>query len=344
MSDKLKIYACNGLADGKRLDYQGEGTNAIENTQAMNGMLSYMNLLRTEALGLKYISAEEKASKLNELDLISVAFYFARLYRGQHNELVNAGYAISMIREQGGFSLNNTDMSAHEEYVDQVIASIEELVTTDETKVLENEFVDWWMDNVVEQDKVGAEEISGIGAAGKYGDLNEYFDNAGSYFLYLYIPQSKFFDVTDAMRNKIRKQQEVYNYCKKCFCFENGGIYGTEEDMQNLIRAGIIKDFGEEPEKVAADILAGKSVKSIGIAVEIIVAIISAIVTLITAVIGAVVNYAQVVAVAKYTVPNNPESGVPDPSDFDGLNSNDKKTFAVGAVAIAAAILLINNK
>lgn len=347
MSDKLQIYACNGLEDGKRLKFQSEGTNAATNTQAMNSLLIRMNLLRTEVLCVP-MSADERVAKLKELDLYSVAFYYARLYHGKREELMEAGNAIAMLIDGGSFALDSEDMAAHEEYVEQLIGSIDDMINSGTVKVMETEFMDWWTETVVNRDVVGLQNVEGVGAPviNDYGELNDYLYNAGTYFLYLYTPKSREGDLTPRMSERLAKQQEVYDYCRKCFCYEYGGIYGDESDLQDAIRASIVADFGAQPEEVINDILDGKrkAVNGVGLADVVIAAIISAVTSLVIAIIGAVVSYAQRVTVAKYTVPSDVEDGMANPDDWAGLNKGvDIKTFGLGAVAIAAVLFLLNS-
>ena len=133
--------------------------------------------------------------------------------------------------------------------IDKIIDDIDSMLLNEEEIEPDGNFLTWWRENVVSKNVVGLSE-DGVGKT-DYGDLNEYLYNAGTYFLYLYIPEDKIKKLPYHIRKKIRKQSEVYDYCKKCFCPEYGGIYGSEEDLQRIIYDGIRKDFaGKTPDDV----------------------------------------------------------------------------------------------
>lgn len=345
MNNKLKIYACSGVAETatKKQAFVNEGTSAITNTQAMNHLLSIMNLLATEIRKLSLLN-NEVIIKLNQLDIYSICFYYARLYRQNKAALIDAGKAIAYFYNQGYFESENADPSWHEQNIDNLISNIDNLIDEDKPIDTESsEFYKWFIANVVE---LNNEPVSGIGATviKDFGDLNEYLYNGGTYFLYLFTPKDV--TMTDAIKKKAKGQMEVYDYCRKCFCFEYGGIYGTEQDMLRYIRSGIIEDFGEQPEDVMRDGLH----KGIGVlAPAVIVAIINAVVTLLMGIITLIVNYASQVAVTKYTVPKDAEYNAPDGDDFknavNGRNNknNESSWIYIGAAAIAA-LFLFNNK
>ena len=342
MSERLNIYACSGIGIGatnRAKEWIAEGTNAATNTQAMNSMLSHINLLATELRYPNIWTSEEYLEKLNDFDLACVCFYYAKLFRKDTEKLALAGKYIAEYKRQDGFSSNNSDVEWHEQHVDKIIDDIDAMLLSDDKDIdPEVEFVDWWTEEVVNKNVVGLSE-EGIGATVKedYGDLNKYLYDGGTYFLYLYIPKDKYAKLPYRIRKKIRKQQEVYEYCKKCFCPEYDGIYGSEEDMKRVIRSGIIEDFGQTPENIALDII-GKEGLGIGqMGAGEIASIIAAVITLIIAIISAVLDYAARVAVAKYAVPEDPESGMAEGEDFMGNSSLDldwKSLLLIGGVGL----------
>ena len=189
---------------------------------------------------------------------------------------------------------------------------------------------------------VGLQQDGKIGATVKedYGDLNKYLYDGGTYFLYLYIPEEKRSSLPYKIRRKIRKQQQVYDYCKKCFCAENGGIYGSEADMQRIIRDGIKEDFkGQTPEQVCTFMLNQEGTGFVMTA-SALATIISAVLTFILGIIGLILNYASAVAVAKYAVPEDPDSGCPDGDDV-ALFGKSGKTWLW--IAGGAALLYFMN-
>lgn len=356
MDNRLQIYACSGVDRNPDTGFVTEGTNTATNTQAMNTMLSYMNLFATEIRCLKFLSDKEKTEKMNRLDMCSVAFYYARMYREDKEALHDVGLAISKLYSDGRFALKSTDAKEHEEHVDNLIVAIDDMVATGELTETENSaFWEWWQTEVLRGAKEGLDKkqqeallaaeanAQKIGATVKddYGDLNKYLYDGGTYFIYLYVPEERMTDLTYAMRKKRRKQQEVYDYCRKCFT----SIYGTEEAMQRVIRSGIVEDFGAQPEDVIKDILDGKREdKSIGeLAASVIAAIIYAVASIIIALIGGLIDYGARVATVKYTVPNDVADGMADPEDWNGLRTNgssNSKIIVIGLAAVAAWFLL----
>ena len=348
MTDKLHIYACSGVGDvaDKVAKWISEDTEAQKNTQAMNMLLSHINEMAVISQYLERISNEEYIDALNGLDFYGVCFYYARLFRKDTKKLAIVGKYITKYASNGGFISTNTDTDWREQHIDKIIADIDAMMMSGEEIEPEGDILTWWTKEVVDKNTVGL-NADKVGAAygQDFGDLNEYLYNAGTYFLYLYIPKSKYSKLPYIIRKRIAKQQEVYDYCKLCFCPEYGGIYGSEEDMKRIIRTGIIKDFkGETPENVIKDILNGK--QSVGEAV-IIAAIISAVTTLIVALLGLIINYASSVAVAKYAQPEDPESGMATAEDLEsfnpGGNTDWTKIVIFGGIGLLLLYALKNN-
>ncbi len=121
--------------------------------------------------------------------------------------------------------------------------------------------------------------------------------------------------------------------------------------MVDIIRAGIIEDFGETPEQLVSDILSGKSgsKEQVGIAAVVLAAIITSITTLVLGVITAVCSYAANVVAAKYTLPENLEDGMASEDDWDGLNVKNQSEnsglplIILGGAALAAILFSKNN-
>lgn len=348
MSDKLQIYACNGLEDGSKTSWVGEGTSAITNTQAENIMLSYMNMYATEYHNLQHLSDVEREELLNNLDLASVGFHYARLYKTDKDKLHTVGLALQALMDNGSLSISSDSMDVHAAHVDEIIEKVDSLVDADELVDVTGSTIEWWKEHVVGFAKVGIEQGVGAPVIKDYGDLNEFLYNGGTYFLYLFIPEDKLRELPWPFTSRRRKEAEVYKYCLESFT----SIYGTKEDMDRVIRSGIIKDFGDTPENLAAAIVRGDNPQKEGVGGPItwtamaIAYIVAACVAAVAAIIAAIIDYAKQVSIRKYTVPDNAEYGTPDPDDFEELKNNkgvDIKTFGLGAVAIAAVLFLLNS-
>lgn len=359
MSNALKIFACSGLSqstDAARSQFETEGTVAVDNTQAMNSLLAKINLCATKIRKIK-MSEADLIESYNLLVLYSVCFYFARLYKNDTETLKALSGIFASVYNSGLFFSTSTNAAEREAMVNDIIEKMENMLASG-NPYIETQGAAWWNTNITNKNKVGLpaelrEKISGIGATIKedYGELNKYLYDGGTYFLYLFMTEQQLNNATYAIRKKYKKQMEVYNYCRNCFCKEYSGVYGSEEDMVNIIRAGIIEDFGETPEQVVSDILSGKSVskEQVGITAIVLAAIITSVTTLILGVITVVCNYAASVFVAKYTIPENLEDGMASESDWDGLNAKNQSEnsglplIILGGAALAFVLFSKNN-
>ena len=368
MADRLKIYACSGIGEteNKPLGYWLDGTDTISNTQAVNTLLVKINAARILANRLQTISKEERIALLNEIDWLSVALDAAKRFKGDNEKLYHAGEAISDMAKNGAFEGTSTDLREREERLEELIEKANELYSDDAVKSEDPEFMAWWKNTIVARNKVGlnfgqqqnsrkalkkaAEQIKGIGAADESWkenkDLSEYLLKGSEYFLYLYFTDAQLAKLPGIFKVKRQKQLRTYNYCKSLFV----DVYGSEEDMQDIIVAGITDYFGAKPEQVCEDITSGKrKVSGIGLATSIIVALISAAVTIVTAVISAICSMVAQTNVAKYGALDREvvESSVPDASDYDGLNFSGGTGTAsswLPIVAIGAGLLLLLKK
>ena len=226
------------------------------------------------------------------------------------------------------------------------------------------EFMAWWKENVEDRNTVGLNfgqqqnvrkamksAVSGIGVVDESwkqnADLAEYLTRGSEYFLYTYFTDEQIKKLPTVFKAKRSKQLRTYNYCKALFV----DVYGSEAEMQEIIRAGIIDYFSVTPEDVCADIVAGKrEAKGVGqIATEIIVALISAAVTVVVAIITAICEAVAKTNVAKYGALDAQivETSVPDPDDYEGLDMGSTSQSGnswIKYLAIGAGLLLLLKK
>lgn len=156
------------------------------------------------------------------------------------------------------------------------------------------------------------------------------------YFLYIFIPESDLAKYNVTIYRKRQGQLKTYAYVRELFV---GHDYGTENELQSIIRNGIETTFGVSVETVLDEIRTGKR-ESIGIATEIIVAIISAVVSIVLAVISGVIQYAQSVKIAKYTAPTYQEleDSAPAATDF---TQKTKQKGLIWATVAGIGLMLI---
>lgn len=368
MAERLKIYACSGIGETDKMPigYWLDDTDTISNTQAVNTLLAKINTARIMANRLLTISREEKVALYNEIDWMLVALDAAKRFKDDNEKLYHAGEVISAMAYDGAFESDSMNISERESRTEELIKQANEMYGDDAIKSNDPEFMAWWKNTIVARNKVGlnsgqqqnsrkalkkaAEKIKGIGAADESwkenNDLAEYLLKGSEYFLYTYFTDAQLAKLPGVFKIKRQRQLRTYNYCKSMFV----DIYGSEEDMQDIIAAGITDYFSTTPEQVCEDIASGKrKVSGIGIATEIIVALISAAVTIVTAVISAICAMVAQTNVAKYGAMDRQvvESSVPNPEDYDGLNfdgGTGKSSSWLPVAAIAAGLLLLLKK
>lgn len=350
MSKGLAIYACSGVGDNeeKTLQYYLEGTNTVANTQAQNTLLLYINEQYT---ALRHLCETDDDRKLclNRMDLYAVCFYFAQLYQNDQQALENVGYILNEFTENGKLSISSTSMEEHDAQVGTIIDLV---AAYDQTKIVPRDttFTQWYSRVVTSRNVVGltaaqqqrAEQALKQGVSGAdYGDISKYLNDAGEYFLYLYFSKEQLAKLGSRFRIKAKKQQEVYDYCKRVFV----QLYGSEDDMKRIIRNGIIQRFNATPEEVVDSIMNGKEVKGVGIATEVILMIVAAVATVVLVAIAGIINAVQAVQVAKYTVPTDTDSGVPSDELDDWVNSKQANSMVLYAgLGLLALVLLKKNK
>lgn len=368
MADKLKIYACSGIGstDGAKYTYWTDNTNTVENTQAVNQLLVGINSIYTQITYLRNISKEEKISGLNQIDMLSVCLDAFKRYKDDEEKLLNAGKAISIMVVDGDFESELLDNDARDSHLDELLDKAKDLYDEDGLQFADNEFEEYWR-GLMAYNRVGlskdeqkitistikkaASNVKKIGAADDSwkdnDDISKYLNNAGRYFLYLYFTDAQIAKLPDIFRKRRQYQERIYNYCKSYFV----GLYGTEDDMREVIRMGIIKDTGDEPENICAAIASGKQ-KGVGIVwtTQLILGLVMAGVALIVGIVQAICNAVYKSNTAKYAAMNNAiiEGGAPNESDCDGLNiggntaiSQKNNNWLWIAAAGAAALLLL---
>ena len=348
--NKLAIYACSGTGDQEQMTgtYELCGTNTLSNTQLQNDLLSQMNYWRAY---FQYIAVtpEQKQDALMKLDVASVLFQFATVYRDDDSQLTKAISVVDDLYNKDYFKSESISLESHQEHVDTIISTVESMMDEDDVPSMDAEDVHYF----VGRNKVGISQANQSSirkvASSQQGwqdeDFAKYLNDAGSYFIYTFISDADARYLPIEIQRKRKKQLEVLEYCRHGYV--DSGIYGTEESMMRIIRAKIIEQFKKTPEQVAEIIVSG-STDGVGVITEATIAAITAIAKLITAIaaiittiLTIVLNIVKVVVTAKYQAPANPQSGIADGTDFDGWEPAEKKKnkqllLIGGAVALIA--------
>ncbi len=371
MSGKLKIYACSGIGDvqEKAVAYWTDNTRTIDNTQAVNTLLALINRNYIEVARLRGMSPVDKIANLNDIDLYVLCLHAAQYCNSHYVKLQRAGAVIGSMLASGAFNFDSLNTSDRDAHLDQLLEQFNELYQDESAAIQHNKDFEAWFDKtVVKRNKVGlsteqrkkiesvmAKKIKGIGKADadwmENADLAEYLTKGSEYFLYTYFTSAQLNKLPAVFENKKQKQLRTYNYCKSLFV----DVYGSEEEMQEIIRAGIIDYFESTPEEVCASIVKGGKVKGVGVepvttatlgAAEI-VSIIASVLTFIGGVIAAICSMVAQRDVAKYGALDEKiiSTSTPNPEDFDGLDVNGqwkaKTNWPILAAAGIAALLLL---
>ena len=339
MTKKLNIYACSGIGNNGEINtdvtYNTFGTNTLDNTQAVNTIISYINYNQAVCNAIT-TSYEERVQLMNDnivhrLCLQAITERIA--------ELPDLKAAISDMVEQGLCSIDTDDQQAYDSKIEETIAYLRSHVY-DLHEKSNTIFNRWWDNNVADRDIVGipdaermairkairgTEKVSGDEWK-ENKDLSELLTKGSEFFLYLYFTDEQLKKLPKVFREKRAKQTEIYYDCKNKFV----PVYGSEKDLQRIISAGIYQYFGASPKDVCEDIANGKRVKGVGqLSPLIIVAIIEAIVSLVIAAMQLVIQAIAASKEAKYEQIREEtlREACADSGDFSGfdLNGNAKK-------------------
>lgn len=353
---KLRIYACSGVGDTKQEQpttlFTTEGTNAITNTQAMNKLLSLINMCAADSQ-LLTTTPEDRAKCYQDMDIYSVCFHFARLYAGDNEKLKEAGYAISKYLEIGKFNINSNNLEAHGARVDELIDGIQGLIDSGDCEAKDSAFMQWWNKDIMPYNKVGlnqeqqararkvaAKRRGSVSGWQDNEDLNKYLNDGGTYFIYTYFTEEQLKQLPVMFRIKKDKQQEVYNYCLEAF----SPIYGTEEDMRRIIATSIKNKFHISPERLRDKIASG-DIKvdgdSIGCGISDIISAIATLISVLVSLLAIILQYCAAVAAAKYTVPEDPDAGIATTDDFADWSPKRKEKLWMLLIGGIAALLLL---
>ncbi len=378
MSNKLKIYACSGIGNAEYSNtptaYWTDNTNMLTNTQAINTLLARINLLYISAARLQGVTPEQRIEYLNNIDMLCVCLDAAKRFKDDNEGLEYAGGVIYKMVVDGMFEFDNLNTDARDTHLDELIAYANEQYN-DRTPIanISPEFMQWWNETVVSRNKVGlnfgqqqnvrkalkkaAETIQGIGAVNdvdwskytkndnwmKDPQLFEWLTNSAEYFLYTYFTQAQLMKLPAVFAEKRIKQLKTYNYCKSLFVIE----FGSEEEMQMVIRAGIVNLFEAEPEDVCAEIASGKrSISGIGdlnAIVDVIKFVFEAVVMIVQAICSCVasVQASKYGALDKEVIEESNASEEDfDGIKFDGNKKDNSKLLTLAAIGAGLWLLL----
>ena len=351
MSDKLKIYACSGIGEAEQkptYTYWTDNTDTVSKTQAVNSLLVLINSTYTEFKYLQ-LTPGERLQHLNDIDLYTVCLEAAKRYTEDSDALYKAGTVIGGMISAGDFNYQELDESKRDEHLDELIEKANEAFESELLTEKQNDvFNQWWKETIVSRNKVGLSKtaqkksmqalnqaVKGLGDVDESWkenkDIAQYLTKAGTYFLYLFFTDAQLSKLPKKFRVKRQYQTRIYNYCKAYFV----DVYGSEADMQEIIRNGIIQEFKETPEALCAAIASGKP-KGVGVITTAIVIGAKEFITILAVVAGALIAIVTAICdavyksnVQKYAAMERSviEGGTPDAEDYDGLEFGDDGLF-----------------
>lgn len=317
-------------------------------------MLSNINLARTEIAYLS-LSKDEILNRLNYIDLCALIENVAERFADNLEELRVAGTVITFMLSKGLFdSCKSIDENERAEHLDKLFSVFDELMQSGDVDVDERE-TKWWDDEVIQYCKVGLNEKQRVlvrealekaksinGTSGGVNDLAEHLDKAGTYFLYTYFTEEQLRKLPKRFRQRKNIQMRVYHYDLQLWKV----TYGKgEQAFEQTVRAGVIRQLGDQPENICRDIIEGKrDSESIGITPEILAILIDALVSILLAVINAIANAVAKVYMKKYeaVTEEDIDLGCPQGSDMKnvkkaGLGSNTL-LLAAGAALLYTVV------
>lgn len=349
MANKLKIYMCSGVGAPKdAYKLWLDDTNTTTNTQAVNRLLITINALNVD-IDYRDLTKKEYIEHYNQIDVYVIALQFAKKYAGDNDAMERAGRIIQKYINDGKFSSQAVEDDARAANLDMLYNAISSDFTDGKDSKASGEFIAWWMASIIPYNHVGLtrDQITksrefmhaqGVGAPQKdYGDITQYIYDSGQYFLYLFIPTEQAQKLPLFIREKIKIQRKTYDYVKETFV----ALYGTEQELQTLIRTNIIEHFKHTPEEAIAKLLKSKGISGaepISWTIEAVIMLVSLILSIVMSVLQVVLQYCATVEAARYAVPENIEDGCPEGDDWK-TTVDGSKLIKFGV--IAAIVLLI---
>lgn len=341
---RLNIYRLSGVSNSnqnQQFNIWTADSDTLLNTRAANLVLARINLLLAKA---KYAPS---ADLYNELDVMAIAL--TALARSQKNDdkLRKSGYVLQAMIDDGFF----VEMSVSEDDRVRILEEEETIFETyysTDTESLTGEFVDWWIDNIInnnyndaegaaarlreyERNKVGSFDPSG------YKDLATYVAENGAYFLYYFIGEKNIGKYNSTIRKRFRKEVEMFDY----ICVQCRGVY-TEDTVYDLLYTGCTEHYQMTPEAKIEQLRSmGRNYQSIGGFVAVITAI-----SAIVGILATLFSLFSEIFTFVVRVPDDPEIGIPTTEEWDIAAARDTSSsqYALPILLIGAAALFLFTK
>lgn len=323
--NNLNIYKVSGLFKvgyTGRVNYWTAGTTDMDNTIAMNYVLSELNLLNAELNVTEDKSAQVEL--MNQMDLYTVILEGLFISKdSQVYDVQTIGNVISSMVATNTFDCATENLTTRANNLDAIITQfIDKLNNIPDNLQTDADFDIWFAENITadnyndvpEAVKENYNKVAKVGAT--VNDITTKTLEAAPAFLYLFMTDKQL----NACNSTIQKR---YNQEVKNWQWETKVLRGYVNDttLLNQYRSGIIMHYGKTPEKVIAELFALNEKQGGGKVGEAIAAIISAVVAIIGVLISLVYLILDVYKIS-YTADDDYKEGVPDQS-ADGWSYGD---------------------
>lgn len=325
--NNLNIYKVSGLVKvgyTGRVNYWTAGTTDMDNSIAMNYVLSELNLLNAELNVTEDKSAQIEL--MNQMDLYTVileGLFIAK--SSQVYEVQTIGNVISSMVATNTFNCATGDLTTRANNLDAIITQfVNKLNNIPDNLQTDADFDIWFAENITadnynsvpEAVKENYAKVAKVGAT--VNDITNKTIEAAPAFLYLFMTDKQL----SACNNTIKKR---YNQEVKNWQWETKVLRGYVNDttLLNQYRSGIIMHYGKTPEKVIDELFALNEKQGGGKVGEPMsaIAIITMVATILSILISLVYLILDVYKIS-YTADDDYKEGVPD-QNADGWSYGD---------------------
>lgn len=326
--NNLNIYKVSGLVKvgyTGRVNYWTAGTTDMDNTIAMNYVLSELNLLNAELNVTEDKSAQIEL--MNQMDLYTVILEGLFIAKdSQVYEVQTIGNVISSMVATNTFDCATDNLTTRANNLDAIITQfVNKLNNIPDNLQTDADFDIWFAENITadnynsvpEAVKENYAKVAKVGAT--VNDITTKTLEAAPAFLYLFMTDKQL----SACNNTIKKR---YNQEVKNWQWETRVLRGYVNDttLLNQYRSGIIMHYGKTPEKVIDELFALNE-KQGGGKVGVDPASVSAIISAVVAIVGLLISLVYLIMdiyKISYEADDDYKEGVPD-QNADGWSYGD---------------------
>lgn len=341
---RLNIYRLSGLSDepSQKPNYRfwTADTDTLTNSRAANYALSQVNALMAV---IKY--GEPTNETYNELNLFSVILEALALAKRDTYVMRKCGYVIQSMLNDGYFDYTITADNSADTL--QECYNVFDRYYSENKETQSGAFVEWYEVNIIGNNyneapqeapsRLRRAERQSVGSLdpSDYKDLATYVADNGSYFLYMFIGESKIGSYSSTIKKRYRKEIEMYEaICKQC-----SGVY-SKETVYNMLYAGCCDTYGMTPDQKIAQL---KKMGGIGDLIVVLTAI-----SLALSILATLWAICKEVFQFIVKIPDDEDLGVPTPDDWNIKDYKNKKTntssLPVVLIGLGALILIFNKK